>query len=314
MLLKDTLVHFPSFEAWKAYLAQTFVPLEVQLQPVPNLCLTAANQHLGALSITELLLPVDTLVKRTATLAKQSEQQLYKITVQLAGCSHIDQNAQQVLLNPGQWAVYDTTQPYQIHSSAQSHFLVLQVTPDQLPISTVHLQAALAKGFSMQQGCGQLIMNMLQNSLKQHSLLSDITAQGAASAILGLIGAQLADFNLADENAVVDLHQVQLLKVQHYIQQNLHLAELNVEWLCKVFKFSRRYLYNLFAHQHLSPAEYILTQRLESSCKLLSNPNYQRPIFEVAYQHGFKDAAAFSHAFRRHYGVPPSVWRQQAHT
>ncbi|WP_298053004.1 helix-turn-helix domain-containing protein [uncultured Paenalcaligenes sp.] len=51
-------------------------------------------------------------------------------------------------------------------------------------------------------------------------------------------------------------------------------------------------------------------QRLESSCQLLADPKYRRPIAELAYQHGFKDATAFSHAFRRRYGVSPTVWRQ----
>ncbi|MBU5885529.1 AraC family transcriptional regulator [Vibrio cholerae O1] len=47
---------------------------------------------------------------------------------------------------------------------------------------------------------------------------------------------------------------MQLLKLKHYIAENLTDPELKVEQLCERFRYSRRYLYKLFALQNLSPA------------------------------------------------------------
>lgn len=312
MLLQKTLIHFSTFEAWQQFLAHTFVPLEIQFPHQQPQKFSVANQQLGCLSITELFLHSKTTVTRTPVLASQSEQELYKITVQLAGTSEIQQQKKRTLLTAGQWALYDTTQPYVIHTNDQSHFLVLQANSDLFSTWLPYVQPALAQGFSLNTGCGQLLYSMITQSLKQYEALSHTTSEGAAQAILHLIGAQLAE--LKTDQTQFDLAMVrsaQLLQIQQYIEQNLHRPELNVDMLCSVFKCSRRYLYNLFATQQLSPADYIQRQRLESSRRLLADPHYQRPLFELAYQHGFKDATAFSHAFRRRYGMAPSVWRQK---
>jgi AraC-like DNA-binding protein len=36
-----------------------------------------------------------------------------------------------------------------------------------------------------------------------------------------------------------------------------------------------------------------------------------RPIGDIAYRFGFSDAARFSHAFRKRFGVSPSEYRRQ---
>lgn len=314
MWLDRSLVHFSTFEAWQQFLEQTFVPLEIQLpSSLPEQHYLAAHQQLGSLCITELSLCNQITVKRTPALANQSDQELYKITVQLAGTSEIQQKQQRTLLTPGQWAVYDTTQPYLIHTNAQSHFLVLQVQADLFSSWRPYIQPALAQGFSLQTGCGQMLHTLIKQSVQQYSSLSSATSEGVARAIVSLIGSQLAEYQKTQVPPNESLvRTVQFLHIQQYIERNLHRSDLSVTELSRVFKCSRRYLYNLFATQQLSPADYIQRQRLESSCKFLANPNYKRPLFELAYQHGFKDATAFSHAFKRRYGVSPSVWRQQA--
>ena len=37
-----------------------------------------------------------------------------------------------------------------------------------------------------------------------------------------------------------------------------------------------------------------------------------RQIGDIAFRYGFSDAARFSHAFRRRYGVSPSEYRRRA--
>lgn len=310
MLLDSNPIQFQTLDAWREFVAQTFVPLEIQLRGSAPFAHRAANDHIGSLLVTELCTN-STTVNRTSALVARSDHAVYKASLQLSGSSEIIQNNKRALLLPGQWAMYDTNQPYTVNVGDNSHFLVLQITPDLLSIWQPYLQAAMARCFDTNDGCGRLILQMLTATLAQRDHLSTTAADGAASAILHLIGAQLSEgLNKGQDLDPDAVRQVELLKIQHHIGQNLHRSDLNVDALCQVFKCSRRYLYNLFALQHLSPADYIQRQRLESSCQLLADPKYRRPIAELAYQHGFKDATAFSHAFRRRYGVSPTVWRQ----
>lgn len=310
MLVTSTPTHFQTLEDWRDFVAQTFLPLEIQVQGSAPFYHKAANDQIGSLSVTELYTS-STTVTRTSALVARADQALFKVSLQLAGSSEVTQNNKRAVITAGQWAMYDTAQPYTVHVGDNAHFLVLQITYDQFAVWQPYLQAAIARSFDMTDGCGRLVLQMLTGALAQRDHLSATTADGAASAILHLMGAQLSE---GLDNAGVEpvnLHQVELLKVQQYINQNLHRSDLTVEVLCQLLNCSRRYLYNLFALQGLAPADYIQRQRLESSCKRLADPNYHRPISELAYQHGFKDSATFSHAFRRRYGVAPTVWRQQ---
>lgn len=307
MLLDATLTQYQTLSAWRDFVAQTFLPLEIKIQGNAPFIHTAINNQIGDLAVTELRIN-STTVTRTSALVARSEKAIYKASLQLSGVSEINQNNRHTLLKAGQWAIYDTMQPYTVNVGDNSHFLVLQINHDLLSIG----QAAFARCFDTANGCGHLIFQLLSATMSQRENLSKQAAEGASNAILQLISAQISES--LGSNAPTDatsLHQAQLLKIQYYIQQQLHNPDLTVESLAQVFKCSRRYLYNLFASQHLAPADYIQRQRLESSCQRLADPNYHRPISELAYQHGFKDAATFSHAFRRRYGLSPTAWRQQ---
>ena len=79
------------------------------------------------------------------------------------------------------------------------------------------------------------------------------------------------------------------------------------------FRMSRRYLYNLFALAATTPADFILSARLERSRDALCDATQSvRQIGDIAYRFGFSDAARFSHAFRKRYGASPSEYRRQA--
>lgn len=311
MLIASTPIQFETLGAWRDFVAQTFLPLEIQVQGSAPFVHKAANDQIGSLLVTELYTN-STTVTRTSALVARSDQALFKASLQLSGTSEIIQNNRRAVISAGQWAIYDTSQPYTVNVGDNSHFLVLQITSELLAVWQPYLQAAIARSFDMADGCGRLIFDMLTGALAQRDHLSATAAEGAASAILHLIGAQLSD-GLEKNGAVepINMHQVELLKIQQYIKKNLYRSDLTVDSLCQYLNCSRRYLYNLFALQNLAPADYIQRQRLESSCLRLADPTYHRPIAELAYQHGFKDSATFSHAFRRRYGVAPTVWRQQ---
>lgn len=310
MLLHTSPLHFQDAGLWGEFLSQTFVPLAVKThgnQPFSNL---AINEQLGSLMVTEMRCTAFQ-VDRTSALANRTETALYKASLQLSGTSEIQQRNRKVVLQAGQWAFYDTTCPYTVSVGADAHFLVLQLEMGHMQTWLPYLQAALVRRFETQEGSGQLMRQMLLSALKQRKPLSEVAAGGVSTAILHLIGAQLSECaDVLPDQEQESVQQVQLLKLKQYIAENLTDQNLKVELLCERFRYSRRYLYKLFALQNLSPADYIQRQRLEACKQLLANPHYQRPVTELAYQYGFRDATAFSHAFRRRYGLSPTAWRQ----
>jgi AraC-like DNA-binding protein len=57
------------------------------------------------------------------------------------------------------------------------------------------------------------------------------------------------------------------------------------------------------------PMQYLAAWRLQLAMNMLRDG---RPIAEIAVEIGYESEAAFSRAFKRHLGLPPGAWRDQA--
>jgi AraC-like DNA-binding protein len=194
-----------------------------------------------------------------------------------------------------------------------AHFLVMQVPGKHTETWQPHMQNAVARRFSAQQGCGRMAMDLLRVALSEHAHLSESAARDAANAVLQMMGLDIRE--RAGEQAEQDqagVKQAQLRRVQQHILENLHDPALSPASAAAAFRMSRRYLYNLFALASTTPADFILSARLERSKDVLCDvAQGARQIGDIAYRFGFSDAARFSHAFRKRFGASPSEYRRQ---
>lgn len=86
-------------------------------------------------------------------------------------------------------------------------------------------------------------------------------------------------------------------------------APLSVSQIADHLGITRNYLFTLFKGElHCSPRQYILTFRLRRACELLKHTEYS--VEDIALSCGYQDPAAFSKAFRRHYGQTPGKYRK----
>jgi AraC-like DNA-binding protein len=251
-------------------------------------------------------------VRRSKLLANRSESSGYKVTLQLAGRSEIRQSGRSALLVPGEWSIYDTTRPYEVDVDDGAHFLVMQVPGKHFEAWQSFMQNAVARSFSARQGCGRMAMDLLRVALTEHAHLSESASRDAANAVLQMMGLDISERAGGQaEHDQAELRQAQLRRVQQHMLENLHDPALSPAAAAAAFRMSRRYLYNLFAQASTTPADFILSARLERCCDTLCDPaQAARPIGDIAYRFGFSDAARFSHAFRKRFGVSPSEYRR----
>ncbi|WP_229257276.1 helix-turn-helix domain-containing protein [Duganella callida] len=96
-------------------------------------------------------------------------------------------------------------------------------------------------------------------------------------------------------------------QICRYINANLYLPELTVEHLLQSFPLTRPSLYRLFEPEG-GIAAYIRNCRLrEAANEILLSPSAR--IGSIGQDLGFQDAAHFSRAFRRAYGMAPVDFR-----
>lgn len=88
-----------------------------------------------------------------------------------------------------------------------------------------------------------------------------------------------------------------------FIHQNYD-REITLEHLCEITNLEKNYFIRLFKQSmNLTPYQYIKNYRFNAALSMIKR---KMPISEVAFQIGYSDISAFSHAFKRVYGINPS--------
>lgn len=100
--------------------------------------------------------------------------------------------------------------------------------------------------------------------------------------------------------------------VRRYMEKHCQRSTLTMADVAREVGFSRAQLHRLFARHHLSLSELLKQIRMKRATKLLyADSGCRIDIEMIAQLCGYGDLSAFSKAFKKVYGVPPSVWREQ---
>lgn len=113
---------------------------------------------------------------------------------------------------------------------------------------------------------------------------------------------------LSEKYAFSLLDDLRLKKVLQYMNDNLG-GDLDGHTLAQAAGINLYYLIKVFSKNFgVTPHEYIANRRLEKARFLLEG---DRPIEQIAFEVGFKDAKAFSRSFKKRFGVSPSEFRKR---
>lgn len=138
----------------------------------------------------------------------------------------------------------------------------------------------------------------------QDAQIREYTMIGYLYLIMAHIKSQNRSF--LKHNKSIDLYYE---KAKQYIKNN-YSYDISVGILAKHIGIDRTYLYRIFKEKaDVSPERYILQVRLSKAKELLEYPDYS--IYEVALSTGFKEISSFSKAFKKIYGVSPSIYRKR---
>jgi AraC-like DNA-binding protein len=106
-------------------------------------------------------------------------------------------------------------------------------------------------------------------------------------------------------------HQKFLERLSSLILEEMATGRLSIEKIASEMYVTRGQLTRrVKAITGLTYQQYAMKIRLKSACGMLSN-NPEMMITEIAYKCGFEDATSFSRAFRRLYGMSPSMYRNE---
>lgn len=236
----------------------------------------------------------------------------FLLSLQLKGKGRLLQDGRIADLEPGDFALYDVTRPYELHFEEDFEQLVLQLPRSQIQSRIFDPDGLMAIGVSGKSGLGRLASTLLVQTASQLDCLNADGLLQAQSSALDLVAHALADGRSLAVERQSESRELTLRRVLHYIETHLCEPGLTCERVAQENGLSERYLRKLFQAKGHGVAEWIWARRLERARLDIVDPLLShRSITSVAYDWGFKDAGHFSRAFKSRFGLSPRAVRKE---
>ncbi|MBY6412842.1 helix-turn-helix domain-containing protein [Rhodococcus sp. BP-252] len=292
------------FEQWRENVSTAFVPLDAVSTGPSSFEGTLVSSTLGALQLSEVTgREVD--VRRTRATIRKSDPGSIKVGLQLSGCGTIVQNEREAVLRPGDFAVYDTSAPYDLHFVGDFEMFVVMLPRNSLRIDSRELMTATARRFAGARGVGALVSPFLQ-TLRRNALDGSLpTTPMLEHAVLDLLGAALDDAVPREA-----LGSTLLIEAKAHIESHLSDPSLSTACIAAHLHISTRYLQKLFESDGRTVAGWIRSRRLDLCHRDLRDPRYaMHSIGSICARHGLVDYSNFSRLFKETYGMSPRAYR-----
>ncbi|QGU06597.1 Transcriptional activator FeaR [Corynebacterium occultum] len=297
-------------EKWKACVAKVFPPLRIA--PTERAPFAGSLRAAGAVGLhMSRISSSPHIVERRQSLISGSDGHYLKLSLHLQGQSMLVQDGRELLLQPGDVTLYDTSRPYTLVQSEDYTMLVAMfpreavraLAPDAPELAGLKLEA--------DSGLTSIVSDYLHTLDKNLLSLNGPAGQRLARAGLDLIGSLLA--TELDQAPAAEPHALTLRKIQNHIEQNLADPELSPTSIAAAHYISVRHLHDLFRQDGRTVAAWVRSQRLERCRQDLRDPLLMdRNVAGIAARWGFLDAGHFSRLFRTTFGETPSNYRKSA--
>jgi AraC family transcriptional regulator, positive regulator of tynA and feaB len=289
------------FGSWADDLAAAFVRLEPRR--------TADHAFEGAISRADVGPIQISLVKATRhsvlrlrSHIADSTEDLCFINLQLEGLGRTTQRGHDQVCPPGDLAVADTTEPFEIANcrdfklfcfAVPRHLLPAGfVDRPQLKLSTTEAGRALSRTLA---GYADLCLSSLQPA--------------GSSAFVGRHFVELishAPDILAEAPAERVTSSVLLSMMLDYIDRHSGDPDIGAATLAAKFRCSPRYVHRLFEETGRSVGEHVNEKRIMACTRdLIDRDCRGKTIAEIAFDTGFRDISYFNRLFKRATGASP---------
>lgn len=297
---------------WREVFGQTMVRLDIE--PVKGTSFHAEGElrvlpgaALAAVTATPFR------VSRTPRLiAGDTADMIFLVTADTP--LHVAQNGREHLLDAGDAIFLRGNEPSVIQSRERANVTNISVPLDELaPLLANGRDLSMTVAHRQDETLGLLLgyMRLLQSRpMPLSDELGRLTARHIRDLMAALTGSAPDHASSVVERGGVRAARLRAIKDD--IGRHLCEPGLSIDTLATRHGISPRYIRKLLHEEETTFSDFVLGLRLERSRRLLLRPDQAlRTIASIAYASGFGDLSYFNRAFRRRFGITPSVMRAQ---
>jgi AraC-like DNA-binding protein len=291
------------FGSWADDLAAAFVRLEPQKIAERPFQGSIARVDAAPIQIS-LVKATSHRVLRLRSHIAHSTDDICFVNLQLDGLGRTTQCSHEQVCVPGDLAVADTTEPFEIANGRDFRLYCFAVPRRLLPKNfSESPRLALSRTEA-----GRALSRTLA-SCAELCLAAPAIATSCGAHVVELI-AHAPDM-LGDLPAVRVNAPVLLSMMLDHIDRHSDDPDLDAEMLAAKFRCSERYVHRLFVTTGRSVGEHVNDKRVLACARnLLDGQLRHKTIAEIAYAAGFSDISHFNRLFKRHHGLAPREFRR----
>ncbi|MBR9883634.1 MAG: helix-turn-helix domain-containing protein [Oceanospirillales bacterium] len=231
-----------------------------------------------------------------------SSTSYYKVVLQHSGFSDFEQGGHHIRLTPGNWAIYDTSKPYQISAPNSIELLILAFPKKYITLDDCYMKRISGRKMLPSIGINQNIYDFLFNAFDLLESKDEKTTKRISDTIVNLFNLTLTSYIEAKRRN--SLPETLKYRAIEYINKNIKDHRLSVGMVARHLNCSKRYLHMIFSDSPSTITEQIQNIRLNNVYSELINPNLgDVKITDIAMNWGFSTPSHFSKLFRDKYGV-----------
>ncbi|MBV9565588.1 MAG: helix-turn-helix domain-containing protein [Bradyrhizobium sp.] len=250
-------------------------------------------------------------VFRTPSRIARSDQDFVLIALGNRGVGGVVQDGRETSIRPGEFALYDTTRPYQLSFDAAFTQTIFKVPREMLQRRLGDTEALTARAFGADVALERLAYDFIFQLCHSADQIGPEHAVALSEQAVDLLAMALSE-RLGKTSLPSSTHRSALrYRLKAHIRARLADPDLSLPETAAALGISVRYVNDLLADEQTSFQRYLLAERLARCKRDLASPMLaHRQIGEIAFAWGFNDLSHFGRVFREHFGTSPRDFRQ----
>ena len=297
-------------ECWNDFASDSFTPLVSDPVDARTFNGEVVRTCVDDLQLAEVYSDPQ-FVRHSQAHATRSRDSIFFLHLQLEGECVTRQDGRQALLRPGDFAVCDTTRPYDLIFDKPNSMFVLGIPGVLMHRHLGSPEAIVSVCMRGDRGMSGLVSGLLRSFWSDFRVQpDDVQAARVLSAALDLMAGAYSAVPQATvvRSSLAAAHRARILS---YIEAHLADPDLTPTAIARACRITTRYLHHLFTDEPETVARYILRRRLEECSKALNAAAQRgRTVTAIAFDHGFNSPTHFGRAFRARFGVTPREFRR----
>jgi AraC family transcriptional regulator, positive regulator of tynA and feaB len=294
------------FGSWADDLAAAFVPLEPRKITEHPFEGTIARTDATPIRVSRVKATKHRVLRLRSHISRNTDDLCF-VNLQLDGVGRYTQHGHEQICGPGDLAVADTTEPFEIANCRDFELFCFAVPRHLLPSSFCERPRLRLSATEAGRALSRTLGGYAELCLSSRR----------PSGISAFSGAHLVDL-ISHASEVLEAVPSERLKAPvllsmmlDHIDRHSDDPDLGAATLSARFRCSSRYVHRLFSTTSRSVGEHVNDKRILACTRmLLDHTCRNKTVAEIAFAAGFRDISHFNRLFKRSNGAAPREFRR----